>query len=138
MLEYETKINNSGIAKVLPQKGLRLMLSNEDKILVQDIDAKKFDAIFKMQKPFLIGKADHLPKDGDLIILRLIKDNKTYLMVRKLGYVEPIDGLNNAYTGQINQVLLKDAISAIMHGYNNPLKNTSLCMREGEIFKFKS
>lgn len=114
------------------------MLSNKNKILVQDIDADEFDAIFKMQKPFLIGKVDHLPQNGDLIILRLVKNGKTYLMVRQLGYVEAVDGLDNVYTCQIKQVMLKDAISALTHCYKKPLKGVSLCMREGEIFEFKS
>lgn len=114
------------------------MLSNKNKILVQDIDADEFDAIFKMQKPFLIGKVDHLPQNGDLIILRLVKNGKTYLMVRQLGYVEAVDGLDDVYTCQIKQVLLKNAIDVLMHGYDKPLKGASLCMRKGEIFEFKS
>ena len=122
MLEYETEINNSDKARTLSRKGLRLMLSNENKILVQDIDADEFDAIFKMQKPFLTGKVDHLPQNGDLIILRLVKNGKTYLMVRQLGYVEHVDGLDNVYTCQIKQVLLKNAIDVLMHGYDKPLK----------------
>lgn len=138
MIEYETEINNSGRARTLSRKGLRLMLSNENKILVQDIDADEFDAIFKTQKPFLTSKVDHLPQDGDLVVLRLVKDNKTYLMVRQLGYVEAVDGLDNVYTCQIKQVMLKDAISALTHCYKKPLKGVSLCMREGEIFEFKS